>query len=513
MRAAHAPASRARRSSPPDREAAARDGCEVAEPDLVEERAPRAHVVARRARERPLGALEGDRTEGLGQRAHGEVEPRGQRASPEDGRGRVRREASARARGAGRRAGEGLGDLAARERREQARPRRAPEQPRAHVLGEGRDAVARGDARALDGAGERALRRRAGVLRQACEHAGGGARHARVAGQHLLGIGEHGLAEAVARRAGARGPVGREERGAERGVRHAAAAAERAVGERRLRRRGPGPRRPRNRRPRLDQRPEHPASRAEALLDAVGEAGAGVLAHDEAVDHGLDGVVRAGRRGGRVVEADHPSADARAHEAVATYGVEGLGAAPARREEDHPRALGAAEEVLDHALGRVGPHRVAAAWAVRRRGAREQEAQAVGDLGDGAERLAGARRAREEPRGHGGRQAVDAVHVGLAQALDAAAGQGAEEAAVRLGPERVEDEGRLPRARDAADHREGLAREVQVDGLEVVGSGPTDLDRARRHGLTVPGPRSNSARRRGATRGKVSDTRVHDPGA
>ena len=81
--------------------------------------------------------------------------------------------------------------------------------------------------------------------------------------------------------------------------------------------------------------------------------------------------------------------------------------------------------------------------------------------------------------GDGGGEAVHEVDVGLLDAFEELAGVGGEGfdvAALALGVDGVEGERGLAGAADAADDGEGVVRDVDVDGLEVVGARAADGD-------------------------------------
>ena len=78
-----------------------------------------------------------------------------------------------------------------------------------------------------------------------------------------------------------------------------------------------------------------------------------------------------------------------------------------------------------------------------------------------------------------GREAGDMVDVRLLHHLEELAGVGRQAldvAALALGIDGVEGEARLARAREAGDDRQLVARDVDVDRLEVVLARAADLD-------------------------------------
>ena len=120
-----------------------------------------------------------------------------------------------------------------------------------------------------------------------------------------------------------------------------------------------------------------------------------------------------------------------------------------------------------------------AARAVRDPDAGVQQAQVVVDLGHGAHGGAGVGVGALLLDGDGRGQAVDVVDVGLVQAaqeLAGVGGQGLHVAPLPLGEYRVEGQRGLAGAADPADHDEPVARQLQVDVLEIVLPGPPDDD-------------------------------------
>ena len=109
--------------------------------------------------------------------------------------------------------------------------------------------------------------------------------------------------------------------------------------------------------------------------------------------------------------------------------------------------------------------------AVRRAGARVEQAQVVVDLGDRADRRARIVAGRFLLDRDRGRQPLDGIDVGLlheAEELPRVRRQRLDVAALALGVDRVEGERRFPRARQAGDDRQAVAGNRDVDVLEVV---------------------------------------------
>ena len=148
----------------------------------------------------------------------------------------------------------------------------------------------------------------------------------------------------------------------------------------------------------------------------------------------------------------------------------GLAVLDERAEDEQAGALGQGQDLVDDLLDALALDR-RGRRAVRLADPGEQQAQVVVDLGDGADR-----RARVAPGAllvdrDGRRQAVDLVDVRLlhlAEELAGVGGQALDIAALALGVDRVEGEAGLAGAGQAGDDDEPVAREGDVDVLEVV---------------------------------------------
>ena len=159
-----------------------------------------------------------------------------------------------------------------------------------------------------------------------------------------------------------------------------------------------------------------------------------------------------------------------------------LAAAHDRRQDVDARALGQLQDAVDDLLHRLRRDRAPALRAVRRADAREQQAQVVVDLGDGADGRARVLAGRLLLDGDRRREALDRVDVGLLHLLEELPRVGRERldvAPLPLGVDGVEGERRLARARQAGDDDQLVARDLDVDVLEVVLARPDDDDRVR----------------------------------
>ena len=111
----------------------------------------------------------------------------------------------------------------------------------------------------------------------------------------------------------------------------------------------------------------------------------------------------------------------------------------------------------------------------------EQKPQEMVNLGEGGDGALAAAAAGALLDGDGGRDAVDAVHIGPRGRLDELAGVGVERfeiAALAFAEDDIEGQGGLAAARDAGDDGESVARDVHVDVLQVVLAGAVHEDGA-----------------------------------
>src|SRR5258706_1496311 len=114
----------------------------------------------------------------------------------------------------------------------------------------------------------------------------------------------------------------------------------------------------------------------------------------------------------------------------------------------------------------------------------------VVDLGDRADRRSRVARRTLLVDRHRGREALDEVDVRLLHLTKELPGIGRERldvTALSLGVDRVEGERRLPRSREACDDHELVARDLDVDVLEVVLPRALDVNAAERHYATGAG--------------------------
>ena len=229
---------------------------------------------------------------------------------------------------------------------------------------------------------------------------------------------------------------------------------------------------------------QRPVGHAQGGLDRVGHAGgigpggAVVIgpADGQPVDHHLDRVLELLVERDLLVQVPQLAVDPHPHEsrllgARQQLLVLALAIANQGRQQHQARPLRQVVELVDDLLHRLPRDLATADRAVHPADPREEEAQVVVDLGDGANRRA---RVLARPllidadrRG----QAVDLVDVGLLhlpQELPRVGAQRLHVAALPLRVDRVEGEAALAGARQSGDHDQPVARHLHVQVLEVV---------------------------------------------
>ena len=213
---------------------------------------------------------------------------------------------------------------------------------------------------------------------------------------------------------------------------------------------------------------------------------------DQAIDHHLDGVVAPAIELDVLVERAQLAVDAHLGEAARAQRRQlllelALAAADDRRQHVDALVVRREHHHVDDPLERLRRDLAAAQVAVRHADVGEQQAQVVVDLGDGADRRARVRAGRLLLDGDGRRQAVDQVDVRLLHLLEELPGvrrQRLDVAALPFGVDGVEGERRLAGARQAGDDHQLVAREVDVDVLEVVDARAADRNPVVRHGYS-----------------------------
>ena len=209
-----------------------------------------------------------------------------------------------------------------------------------------------------------------------------------------------------------------------------------------------------------------------------------VVAHLHPVDHHVDvvflGLLQLGQVGGLVGLAVDP----KAHIALALHLGEQLGelalAVAHHRGQHHQAGVGRqGHHGVDHLAHALSLQRHMVVGAEGRAGAGIQQAQVVVDLGDGAHGGARVVAGGLLLDADGRAQALDHVHIGLVHQLQKLPRVGAQ--ALHITPlafcvQRIEGQARLARAAQAGDHHQLVARNVEVDVLQVVGARTADAD-------------------------------------
>ncbi len=214
----------------------------------------------------------------------------------------------------------------------------------------------------------------------------------------------------------------------------------------------------------------------ERRLETLGEARRHVGPHRDAVHHDADVVLQLLVEDRRLVDRVELAVDLEALEPLAlVFGdllaVLALAAPHHRRDEVEARVGRQRQHAVDHLADGLALDRQAGGGRIGDADPRPQQAHVIVDLRHGADGRARVLRCRLLLDRDGGRQAVDLVDVRLAHHLEELAGVGGERfdvAALALGIDRVEGERRLARARQAGEDHQLVARDRQVDVLEIV---------------------------------------------
>ena len=224
----------------------------------------------------------------------------------------------------------------------------------------------------------------------------------------------------------------------------------------------------------------------EALLERIRQPRADVAAHHQAVDHHVDVV------GEFLVErldvadlvegaVDLDALVALAQEFGELLAVFALAAAHDRRQHVDARAFRQRQHAVDHLRHGLAFDRQAGGRRVGHADARPQQAHVVVDLGDGADGRARIFRGGLLLDRNRRRQSVDLVDVRLLHHLEElprVGRQALDVAALALGIDGVEGERGFARARQAGEHHQLVARNGDVDVLEIVLARAADGDLA-----------------------------------
>ncbi len=224
----------------------------------------------------------------------------------------------------------------------------------------------------------------------------------------------------------------------------------------------------------------------ERLLQRVREPRRDVGAHHQAIDHHVDvvGEFLVERRHFADLEklaVDFDALVALLAELGELLAVLTLAAAHDRREQIKPRAFRQRHDAIDHLRHGLALDRQTGGRRVGHADARPQQPHVVVDLGDGAD--GGARIARGGflLDGNGRRQPVDLVDVRLLhhlQELPRVGGQRLHVTALAFSIDGVERERGFSRPGKSGEHHELVARNLDVDVLEIMLARAVDRDDA-----------------------------------
>ncbi len=237
-------------------------------------------------------------------------------------------------------------------------------------------------------------------------------------------------------------------------------------------------------------------------LQGIREAVAEALAHHQPVHHHFDVVLELLVERRHRVDLQHLAVDLDALEAALLevrqlLAVLALAPAHHRRQQVEPGSVFHREDAVDHLRDGLALDRQARGGRVGDADPREQQAHIVVDLGHRAHGRPGVARGGLLLDRDGRREALDGIDVRLLHQLQELPGVGRQAldiAALPLGIDRVEGEGRFARARQPRQHDQAVAGHVDIDVLEVVlarAANPDELHgplRPERWSGSIPAP-------------------------
>ena len=229
-----------------------------------------------------------------------------------------------------------------------------------------------------------------------------------------------------------------------------------------------------------------PVGELERLFERIREPRGDIRPHHQAIDHHVDVVgefLVERRHVGDLVElaVDFDALEALLHELGEFLAVLALAAAHHRRQQIKPRAFRQRHDAVDHLRDGLALDRQPGRRRIGHADPRPQEPHVIVDLGDGADGRARIARGGFLLDGNGRRQAVDLVDVRLLhhfQELPRIGRQALDIAALALGIDGVEGERGFAGAGQAGEHHQLVARDVEIDVLEVVLARAADRDHA-----------------------------------
>ncbi|OPZ67560.1 MAG: hypothetical protein BWY83_02580 [bacterium ADurb.Bin478] len=228
---------------------------------------------------------------------------------------------------------------------------------------------------------------------------------------------------------------------------------------------------------------------------------------DQPVDDDLDVVFFVFIELDLLVQLQEFTVHADAYIAVAPCSVKELAVFALAATHDGRQDLDAAllrqrHHLVDNLLNGLAFDLFAAAVAIGNADARVKQTQVIIDLGHRAYGGTGIAAGGALFDGDGRRQAFDIVHIRFfhqPEKLAGIGGQGFHIAALALGIERIEGQGRFAGTREAGDHHHFVARDLQADVFQVVFAGAANDDfvffghKNFKSLLVVPGHRRTAA--------------------
>ena len=222
----------------------------------------------------------------------------------------------------------------------------------------------------------------------------------------------------------------------------------------------------------------------ERLFETVGKARFDPFFHGKAIDDHFDVVLELLVERGRFLDPVHLAVDPHAGKArLLPFGqfaaVFALAPAHDRREQVEPRAIGQCHHAVDHVGHGLRLDRQAGRGRIGHTDAGPQQTHVIVDLGyrrhGGARIAAGGLLLNRD----GGRQPVDMFDIGLLhhfEELTRIGGQAFDIAALPFGIDRVEGQARLARPGKPGDDDQAVARQIDIDALEIVFTRAADRD-------------------------------------
>src|SRR5579872_5211683 len=235
----------------------------------------------------------------------------------------------------------------------------------------------------------------------------------------------------------------------------------------------------------LRERDQQPLGELERGLDRIGQPLAYVRLDDEPVDHDLDRVLALLVEFDLLAQVADLAVDADAGVAVFDRLLEQLlilafASAHHRREDLQTGAFRQRRDLVDDLLGALRSDGPAAVGAMRVPDSRVEQPQVIvylGDRTDGRARIAAGRFLVDRDRGREAFDVVDVRLLHLTQELARIGRQRFDVAALALGVDRIEGERALARTGEPGDDDQLVARQRQVDVLEIVLARALDDDR------------------------------------